>query len=39
MFGFKEDMPDMPKDKIKEMYDEDSIYYGELPPDLEKKGV
>ena len=39
MFGFTEDMPDMPKDKILEMYEEESPYYGELPPDLEKRGV
>jgi len=39
MFGFTEDMPDMPKDKILEMYEEDSPYYGELPPGLEKRGV
>lgn len=40
MFGFKEDMPDMPKDKIKALYeDEDSPYYGELPEGLEEKGV
>ena len=39
MFGFTEDMPDMPKDKIKELYKKDSIYYGELPKGLEKKGV
>lgn len=39
MFGFKEDMPDMPKERIKELYQKDSPYYGELPPDLEDKGV
>ena len=39
MFGFTEEMPDMPKDKIKALYEEDSPYYGELPPDLDKKGV
>lgn len=39
MFGFKEDMPDMPKDHIRELYSEDSPYYGELPPNLEDKGV
>lgn len=39
MFGFTEEMPDMPKDKILEMYEEDSPYYGELPPGLEKRGV
>lgn len=39
MFGFKEEMPDMPKDKIRELYKKDSPYYGELPPDLEDKGV
>ena len=39
MFGFKEDMPDMPKNKIRELYKKDSIYYGELPKGLEKKGV
>ncbi|NIP30467.1 MAG: hypothetical protein GTO02_10870 [Candidatus Dadabacteria bacterium] len=39
MFGFNEDMPDMPKERILEMYEEDSPYYGELPPGLEKKGV
>jgi len=39
MFGFTEEMPDMPKEKILEMYEEDSPYYGELPPDLEKRGV
>ena len=39
MFGFTEAMPDMPKEKILEMYEEDSPYYGELPPGLEKRGV
>ena len=39
MFGFTEDMPDMPKEKILEMYEENSPYYGELPPGLEKRGV
>ncbi len=39
MFGLKEDMPDMPKEKIRELYKEDSPYYGELPPNLEEKGV
>ena len=39
MFGFTEDMPDMPKEHIKAMYEEDSPYYGELPPGLEKNGV
>ena len=39
MFGFKEDMPDMPKERIRELYEEDSPYFGELPPDLDKKGV
>lgn len=39
MFGFKDDMPDMPKDKIRELYKMDSPYYGELPPNLEDKGV
>ena len=39
MFGFTEEMPDMPKEHIKAMYEEDSPYYGELPPGLEKKGV
>ena len=39
MFGFTEDMPDMPKEKILEMYEEESPYYGELPPGLEKRGV
>ena len=37
--GLTEDMPDMPKDKIKELYKKDSPYYGELPKDLIKKGV
>ncbi len=39
MFGFTEDMPDMPKEKIRALYQEDSIYYGEVPPGLEDKGV
>lgn len=39
MFGLREDMPDMPRDKIKALYEEDSPYYGELPPGLEEKGV
>jgi len=39
MFGFTEEMADMPKEKILEMYEEDSPYYGELPPGLEKRGV
>jgi nitroreductase len=39
MFGLDEGMPDMPKEKIKELYKEDSIYYGEVPPGLEDKGV
>lgn len=39
MFGFTEEMPDMPKDKILEMYEEESPYFGELPPDLEDRGV
>ena len=37
--GLTEDMPDMPKEKIKELYKKDSPYYGELPKDLIKKGV
>jgi hypothetical protein len=39
MFGYSEDMPDMPKDHIKALYNEESPYYGELPPGLEEKGV
>lgn len=39
MFGLKEDMPDMPKEKIRALYEKDSIYYGEIPPGLEEKGV
>jgi nitroreductase len=40
MFGFTEDMPDMPKEHIKALYeDESSPYYGELPPGLEERGV
>ena len=39
MFGLSEDMPDMPKDKIRALYEKDSIYYGEVPPGLEDKGV
>jgi len=39
MFGLNEGMPDMPKDKIKALYEEDSIYYGEVPEGLEDKGV
>ena len=40
MFGFSEDMPDMPKEHIKALYeDEKSPYYGELPPGLEERGV
>lgn len=38
MFGYDEGMADMPKEKIAELYNEDSPYYGELPPGLEKKG-
>ena len=37
--GLTEDMPDIPKEKIKELYKKDSPYYGELPKDLIKKGV
>jgi hypothetical protein len=33
-------MPDMPKEHIRALYeDENSPYYGELPPGLEEKGV
>lgn len=39
MFGLDEGMPDMPKEKIKALYEEDSIYYGEVPEGLEKRGV
>ncbi len=39
MFGFNEAMPDMPKEKIAEIYKEDSIYYGEVPEGLVDKGV
>lgn len=39
MFGFTEDMCDMPKERVLEMYEEDSPYYGELPPGLEERGV
>lgn len=39
MFGIDEGMPDMPKEKIRELYKEDSIYYGEVPEGLEDKGV
>lgn len=39
MFGLSEDMPDMPKEKIRALYEKDSIYYGEVPPGLEDKGV
>lgn len=39
MFGLNEDMPDMPKEKIRAIYEEDSIYYGEVPPGLEEKGA
>lgn len=39
MFGLNEDMPDMPKEKIRALYEKDSIYYGEVPPGLEDKGV
>jgi hypothetical protein len=39
MFGLREDMPDMPKEKIRALYEKDSIYYGEVPPGLEEKGV
>ena len=39
MFGFTEDMCDMPKEKVLEMYEEESPYYGELPPGLEERGV
>ena len=39
MFGLNEDMPDMPKEKIRAIYKEDSIYYGEVPPGLEEKGA
>ena len=37
--GLTEEMPDMPKNKIKELYKKDSPYYGELPKDLIKRGV
>ena len=37
--GLTEDMPDMPREKIEELYKKDSPYYGELPKDLIKKGV
>lgn len=39
MFGLDERMPDMPKEKIRELYKEESIYYGEVPEGLEDKGV
>lgn len=39
MFGYDEGLPDMPKDHIKALYEEDSPYFGELPPNLEEKGV
>lgn len=39
MFGYEEGMSDMPKENIRELYEEDSPYFGELPPDLDKKGV
>ncbi len=39
MFGLDEGMPDMPKEKIKALYEEDSIYYGEVPEGLEERGV
>ncbi len=39
MFGLPEDMPDMPKEKIKALYEEESPYFGELPDGLEEKGV
>jgi nitroreductase len=39
MFGFTEDMPDMPKEHIKALYNEESPYFGELPDGLEEKGV
>ncbi|MGQ0792616.1 MAG: nitroreductase family protein [Deltaproteobacteria bacterium] len=40
MFGFTEAMPDMPKEHIRALYEnESSPYYGELPPGLEDKGV
>lgn len=39
MFGYDEGLPDMPKEQIKALYEEDSPYYGELPPGMEEKGV
>jgi hypothetical protein len=39
MFGLPEGLPDMPKDQIEALYNEDSPYYGELPPGLEERGV
>lgn len=39
MFGYDEGFADMPKEHIKALYDEDSPYFGELPPGLEDKGV
>ncbi len=39
MFGLDEGMPDMPKEKIRALYEKDSIYYGEVPEGLEEKGV
>ncbi|MBT6795922.1 hypothetical protein HOA97_03195 [bacterium] len=37
--GLTEEMPDMPKNKIKELYKKDSPYYEELPKDLLKEMV
>ena len=37
--GLTEEMPDMPIEKIKELYKKDSPYYGELSKDLLKRGV
>lgn len=39
MLGYPEGLPDMPKEHIRALYEEDSPYYGELPPGLEEKGV
>ena len=32
-------MPDIPKEEILEMYEEDFLYYGESPLGLEERGV
>ena len=39
MLGYEEGLPDMPREHVEALYDEDSPYYGELPEVLKEKGV